>query len=146
MKQGIEFAPGITLAYTLDDFTAPLRNSETVILLDGIAESGEAWRGWVPHLARQYKVIRLDLRGFGASTPMTVEYDWSIAALANPWRAARIHDPEIHEPPCGYRSSPVKMRSTWGASTAALFLSSSSVAAPPHSLWEYGIAAKFRAG
>lgn len=83
MKQRIEIAPSVTLAYTLDDFTDPWRNAETVILVHGIAESGEAWRGWVPHLARHYKVIRLDLRGFGASTPMPLEYDWSIAALAD---------------------------------------------------------------
>jgi hypothetical protein len=34
--------------------------------------------------------------------------------------------------------SPVKIRATWGANSAALAFSSSSVAAPPHSLREYG--------
>lgn len=79
----LEIAPGVTLAYQLDDFTDPWRNAETIIMVHGIAESGDAWRGWVPHLARRHKVIRLDLRGFGASTPMPLEYDWSIAALAD---------------------------------------------------------------
>lgn len=83
MKHHIDIATGVTLAYSLDDFTDPWCEAETIILVHGIAESGEAWRGWVPHLARQYKVIRLDLRGFGDSTPMPLNYDWSIAALAD---------------------------------------------------------------
>jgi 3-oxoadipate enol-lactonase len=83
MKHHLEIAPGVALAYTVDDYTDPWRDAETIILLHGIAESGEAWRGWVPHLARDYKVIRPDLRGFGASTPMPLEYEWSLDALAD---------------------------------------------------------------
>ena len=83
MKQHIEISPGLTLTYTLDDYTDPWREAETIILIHGIAECGEAWHGWVPHLARNYKVIRLDLRGFGDSTPMPLAYEWSIAALAD---------------------------------------------------------------
>src|SRR5258706_533563 len=83
MKRRIEIAPGVSLAYTLDDYTDPWTDAETIILIHGIAESGEAWRAWVPHLARRYKVIRLDLRGFGDSTPMPLDYEWSIAALAD---------------------------------------------------------------
>jgi 3-oxoadipate enol-lactonase len=47
----------------------------------GLAESGEAWRGWVPHFARQFRVIRLDLRGFGRSTPMVEDFGWSLDVL-----------------------------------------------------------------
>jgi 3-oxoadipate enol-lactonase len=83
MKQRIEIAPGVSLAYTLDDYTDPWIDAETIILIHGIAESGEAWHAWVPHLARRYKVIRLDLRGFGDSTPMPLDYEWSIDALAD---------------------------------------------------------------
>ncbi|MFN7192256.1 MAG: alpha/beta fold hydrolase, partial [Rhodospirillales bacterium] len=43
----------------------PLRAKRTVLCVHGLAESGEAWRGWVPHFARHYRVVRLDLRGFG---------------------------------------------------------------------------------
>ena len=32
--------------------------------------------------ARNYKVIRLDLRGFGDSTPMPLDYEWSLDGLA----------------------------------------------------------------
>jgi pimeloyl-ACP methyl ester carboxylesterase len=83
MQSSIEIGTGITMAYRLDDFTDPWRNAETIILLHGIAETGEAWRGWVPHLARNYRVIRPDLRGFGDSTAMPLSYQWSIAALAD---------------------------------------------------------------
>jgi len=98
MKHHLDIATGVTLAYTIDDFTDPWRNAETIILVHGIAESGDAWRGWVPYLARHYKVIRLDLRGFGDSTPMPLDYEWSIAALADDLEAfvaglglARVH-------------------------------------------------------
>ncbi len=98
MKQRIETAPGVSLAYTLDDYTDPWVDAETIILIHGIAESGEVWHAWVPHLARRYKVIRLDLRGFGDSTPMPLDYEWSIAALADDLDAfvtrlglARVH-------------------------------------------------------
>lgn len=82
MKQRVDIGSGISLAYTQDDYTDPWRTAETLILIHGIAESGEAWRGWVPHLARNYRVIRIDLRGFGESTPMPLEHEWSLDELA----------------------------------------------------------------
>jgi pimeloyl-ACP methyl ester carboxylesterase len=53
--------------YEVDDFTDPWRGKETILLLHGNAESGAAWYGWVPHLARHYRVVRMDLRGHGRS-------------------------------------------------------------------------------
>ncbi len=44
--------------YEVDDFTDPWRRPETVLMLHGNAESGLAWNGWVPTLARRYKVVR----------------------------------------------------------------------------------------
>ena len=40
-----------------------------------------AWYGWVPHLARQYRVVRPDMRGFGHSTPMPRDYPWTLDRL-----------------------------------------------------------------
>ncbi len=68
---------GAELFYTVDDFTDPWREADAVVLLHGNSESGEAWRAWVPYLARHYKVLRPDLRGFGRSTPMPAEFPWS---------------------------------------------------------------------
>ncbi|MEK9724267.1 MAG: hypothetical protein VW405_12415, partial [Rhodospirillaceae bacterium] len=38
---------------------------------------------WVPYLARLGHVVRMDLRGFGASTPMPEDFAWSLDALAD---------------------------------------------------------------
>lgn len=79
----IKLPSGHDLFYTVDDFTDPWGEAETVIFLHGLAEKGEAWRAWVPHFARNYRVIRLDQRGFGASTPMPEEFDWSMDVFAD---------------------------------------------------------------
>jgi pimeloyl-ACP methyl ester carboxylesterase len=50
-------------------------------MVHGLAESTAAWRGWVPHLARHYRVARVDLRGYGRSTPMPADYPWNMARL-----------------------------------------------------------------
>jgi pimeloyl-ACP methyl ester carboxylesterase len=71
------------LFYTVDDFTDPWREADAVVLLHGNSESGEAWRAWVPHLARDYKVIRPDVRGFGRSKPMPAEFPWSMDVLVD---------------------------------------------------------------
>lgn len=75
--------PRLTLSYEVDDFTDPWTTPQTVVFLHGIAESAQAWRAWVPHFARRYRVIRIDQRGFGASTPMPSDYPWTIAGLAD---------------------------------------------------------------
>jgi pimeloyl-ACP methyl ester carboxylesterase len=69
---------GLELFYRIDDYTDPWRSAESVVLLHGNSESGEAWRAWVPHLARRYKVVRPDLRGFGKSTPMASDFPWTL--------------------------------------------------------------------
>jgi 3-oxoadipate enol-lactonase len=56
-----------TLHYRVDDFTDPWRNAGTILLQHGYARSSRFWYGWVPHLARYYKVLRPDLRGHGES-------------------------------------------------------------------------------
>ncbi|MGE3783122.1 MAG: alpha/beta fold hydrolase, partial [Alphaproteobacteria bacterium] len=58
---------GIRLAYYIDEFTDPWRRPDTVLLLHAAMGSARRYFGWVPHLARDWRVIRLDLRGHGAS-------------------------------------------------------------------------------
>ena len=69
------------LFYRVDDFTDPWTTPEVVLMLHGNAESGEAWYAWTPTLARQYRVVRPDMRGYGRSTPMPREYAWTFDAL-----------------------------------------------------------------
>jgi 3-oxoadipate enol-lactonase len=73
--------PDLEMHYQVDDFTDPWRDSETILLLHGNAESGAAWYGWAPALARRYRVVRPDMRGFGASTPMPRDFPWTLDVL-----------------------------------------------------------------
>ncbi|MCS6932700.1 MAG: alpha/beta hydrolase [Acetobacteraceae bacterium] len=81
MPQRFEVEPGVRLAYRVDDFTDPWAPAPVVLMLHGLAESGEAFRAFVPHLARRARVVRLDLRGWGDSTPMPADYPWRFERL-----------------------------------------------------------------
>ena len=50
-------------------------------MLHGNAESSAAWYGWVPTVPRHYRVVRPDMRGFGASTPMPRDCPWALGVL-----------------------------------------------------------------
>ena len=72
----------LDMHYRVDDFTDPWRDPQAILMLHGNAESGIAWYAWVPKLARQYRVVRPDMRGFGESTAMPAEYPWTLDRLA----------------------------------------------------------------
>ena len=76
-------SPDLEMHYLIDDFTDPWREAETVLLLHGNAESGRVWFGWVPSLARHFRVVRPDMRGFGDSTPMRRDYAWSLDVVVD---------------------------------------------------------------
>ena len=65
-----------------DDYTDPWRTPETVLLHHGNAKNSALWYAWVPLLARQYRVVRLDARGFGRSTVPPEGYPWSLTNFA----------------------------------------------------------------
>jgi pimeloyl-ACP methyl ester carboxylesterase len=75
---------GAVAEIVVDDhwFGAPWTTPDVVVLLHGIAESAEAWRMWVPHLAGRLRVIRPDLPGFGRSPRPSPGFDWSPSAYA----------------------------------------------------------------
>ena len=58
------------LAVRIDDYLLPWDTKPPVVMLHGLAESGEAFRRWVPYFATHHLVVRPDLRGYGDSTPM----------------------------------------------------------------------------
>jgi pimeloyl-ACP methyl ester carboxylesterase len=58
---------GLILAYDIDDFTDPWKGAPTLLLLHAAMGSARRYFGWVPHLSRHYRVVRLDLRGHGRS-------------------------------------------------------------------------------
>jgi pimeloyl-ACP methyl ester carboxylesterase len=79
--QTIDIRPGLTIAYEDDCFAAPWTTPQAVVLVHGNSESSRAWTEWVPHLAGRYRVIRLDLPGFGASSAPP-DYRWSAPEVA----------------------------------------------------------------
>ncbi|MED5588804.1 MAG: alpha/beta hydrolase [Chloroflexota bacterium] len=69
----------LDMFYEDDNFSDPWRKPETVVLHHGNSKNTKLWYAWVPLLARQYRVIRLDARGFGRSTVPPERYDWSLS-------------------------------------------------------------------
>ena len=66
--------PDLRLFYKIDDHTDAWTAPDSVLFVHGFTESLEAWRAWVPHFSRRYRMIRIDQRGFGLSTPMPKDY------------------------------------------------------------------------
>jgi len=58
---------GLRLSYVIDDYTDPWRKSEALVMLHAAMGSSRRFYAWVPHLARDFRVIRLELRGHGES-------------------------------------------------------------------------------
>ena len=69
---------GTELFYTVDDFTPPWQEAPTALLHHGMAKNHRLWFGWVPLLARHYRVIRFDMRGMGWSDVPPAGYPWSL--------------------------------------------------------------------
>ena len=60
--------PGVELHYYDDDFTHPWQSAPTVLLQHGFSRNGKFWYTWVPLLSGEFRVLRPDMRGMGAST------------------------------------------------------------------------------
>ena len=58
---------GLDIAYALDDYTDPWEAADTLILIHAAMGSSKRFYAWVPHLARDLRVVRIDLRGHGRS-------------------------------------------------------------------------------
>jgi len=75
--------PGqLSMYYDDDSFTDPWSSADTVILHHGNAKNARLWYAWVPLLARTFRVIRLDARGFGRSSVPAPGYRWSLEGFA----------------------------------------------------------------
>ena len=71
------------LAVRIDDYLLPWDTKPPVVMLHGLAESGEAFRRWVPYFATHHLVVRPDLRGYGDSTPMQGDYVYRFDGLGD---------------------------------------------------------------
>jgi len=83
-------SPDLRMHYLVDDFIDPWTTTETILLLHGNAESSLAWYAWVPLLARRLRVVRPDMRGYGASTPMPHDFAWALDVIVSDY--ARLMD------------------------------------------------------
>lgn len=77
--------PSTEINYVIDDFTWPWEHetAETTLCVHGVAECTKVWVRWVPYLAQLGRVIRMDQRGYGDSTPMAEDYAWSLDRMAD---------------------------------------------------------------
>ena len=58
-----------TFYYDIADYTDPwLEEKDTLIMHHGFCRNGDVWYGWMPSLARYYRVLRIDARGCGRSS------------------------------------------------------------------------------
>ncbi len=75
-------ANACAMYYEIDDFTDPwLESTETVWLQHGVGRSLKYWGHWVPALARDYRVLRRDMRGHGQSADPGPDHKWSLDEL-----------------------------------------------------------------
>ena len=58
---------GLGLSYHLDDYTDPWRAGDTLVMVHAAMGNANRFYAWVPHLARDFRVVRLELRGHGDS-------------------------------------------------------------------------------
>ena len=78
----VRLEDGLEMYYEDHDFTDPWRTPETVVMHHGNSKSSLLWYPWVPLLAGNYRVVRMDARGFGRSTVPAPGYDWSLEGFA----------------------------------------------------------------
>ena len=70
--------------YEVCDIVPPWQEPrETILFLHGLAVDSDIWITWLPILADRYRIIRMDLRGFGRSFVPAEGADWSIDAMAD---------------------------------------------------------------
>ncbi len=88
----------LAMHYEDDDFTPPWYHAETVVLVHGIAENATVWYGWVPQLAQKFRILRIDLRGWGKSTIPLEGYPWSTANFAQDLKTFldKLKLPKVH--------------------------------------------------
>jgi pimeloyl-ACP methyl ester carboxylesterase len=79
----LELPSDLRLHYQIDDATDPWTHPQSILLVHGFAENISAWRAWIPHLSRRYRVIRFDQRGFGGSGPVPSDFNFSTDLLAD---------------------------------------------------------------
>lgn len=87
----VRITPDQEMHYRDECFVDSWCTPEAMLLLHGNAESGEAWNAWLPTVARRFRVVRPDMRGFGQSTAMPLDYRWSVERIIDDFLALANH-------------------------------------------------------
>ena len=75
--------PEGAIHYDVCDIVPPwVAPRETILFLHGLAIDSDIWVTWLPALADRYRIVRMDLRGFGRSFVPAAGEAWSMEALA----------------------------------------------------------------
>lgn len=90
---------GVNIYYEVIDHTAPWVGSPgTVIFNHGIGIDHRIWTKWMPALQDRYRLVLLDMRGFGKSDTPAAEAEWhmdrfvdDVYAVAEDADAKRFH-------------------------------------------------------
>lgn len=72
--------------YQIDDFTDPWRDRKTVktvFMHHAFFRGLDSLAGWVPTLARHYRVVRIDSRGFGGSEAPPPPFEMTMQQMAD---------------------------------------------------------------
>ena len=83
MTQTFTSRDGMKIAYYVDDFTDPWTKPDTLLLLHAAMGNAQRWFKWVPRLVRKFRVVRMELRGHGASQMPKPEQEFSLARLVS---------------------------------------------------------------
>jgi pimeloyl-ACP methyl ester carboxylesterase len=89
---------GLSIAYRVDDFTDPWTKAPSAFLLHSAMSSSRRMYAMVPHFARRFRTVRMDLRGHGDSQvprtdqPLTLErLTKDVSELMDHLRVDRAH-------------------------------------------------------
>ena len=92
---------GARIFYQATSLQPPWREPRGVVLMHhGVALNGDAWWDWLPALLTAgYRVIRLDMRGFGRSEPTPEDYGWSLPNFFADIDAVLVAENDFFPPP-----------------------------------------------
>jgi len=76
------------LYYEIDNWSDAWKKPESVVMIHGFTENTTAYNAWVPHLARNYRVVRFDQLGFGKSSAVPDDFTFTNELLVD--NAARV--------------------------------------------------------
>jgi pimeloyl-ACP methyl ester carboxylesterase len=79
----LELSSQQRIFYEIDDCTDAWKTPDTVVMIHGFTENTAAYRAWVPHLARNYRVIRFDQLGFGQSSAVADDFTFTTELLVD---------------------------------------------------------------